>query len=149
MTTAAAVTSDGAHLSTAADYVGLNPEQRYKVVSKHFPAWLLLEPIEFPAHHSTYGWACLVDGCEGVFVSTYSQLLCDVHRKQFYFLKGSTSLTEFVRGAEPVQTQTYGWALVRRDGCKICGANREAQQKGYCNSPCSLVQAGQTQAPDQ
>ena len=65
MTAAVAATADVAVLATADDYLGLTAEQRYNVVSQHFPSWLLTEPIEFPAHHSTYGWACRVDGCDG------------------------------------------------------------------------------------
>jgi hypothetical protein len=67
---AVAATADVAVLATAEDYLGLTAEQRYNVVSQYFPLWLLTEPIEFPAHHPTYGWACRVDGCDGVLPAT-------------------------------------------------------------------------------
>ena len=43
-------------VASATDYLGLTAEQRYDIVSQHFPTWLVTEPIEFPAHHPTYGW---------------------------------------------------------------------------------------------
>lgn len=131
MTTAAART-DSCHLNTVEDYLGLTKDERYKASSQHFPAWLLREPIEFPAHHPTYGWACLVHGCEGTPNSTTSVLLCARHRKQFSHLEQGTNLDEFVRGATPIQAQSFGRALARRGGCKVCGTNREAHQHGYC-----------------
>lgn len=130
MTIAAEV--DAAEITDVDGYLGLSPEQRYNVASQHFPPWLLLEPIEFPSHHSTYGWGCRVDRCEGASTKTNTQHLCDGHRRQLFVVQDSTSMEEFLQGAEPVQAHRYGWALTRRADCKICGSNREAQQHGYC-----------------
>ena len=105
MTAAVAATADVAVLATADDYLGLTAEQRYNVVSQHFPSWLLTEPIEFPAHHSTYGWACRVDGCDGVLPATHTRLLCNRHATQFHRADDSTSLDEFVRDADPGRTR--------------------------------------------
>src|ERR1700741_3144965 len=111
MTTAAVVTTDAAAIATIGDYLGLSPEQRYNEVSQHFPPWLLLEPIEFPAHHATYGWACRVEGCEATMTATRAQLLCDQHGKAFRRVEKSTSLEEFIRGAKPSSARSFGWAL--------------------------------------
>lgn len=131
MTSVVAATADVAVLATADDYLGLTAEQRYNVVSQHFPSWLLTEPIEFPAHHPTYGWACRVDGCDGVLPATHTRLLCNRHAPQFHRADDSTSLDEFVGDADPERTGRVGWALTRRAGCRLCGANRGAQQHGY------------------
>ncbi|MCH9729259.1 MAG: site-specific integrase [Actinomycetia bacterium] len=120
--------------ATASDYLGLSVEQRYRVVSQHFPPWLLTEPIEFPADHPTYGWACLVEDCLGALDTTDTRLLCSGHARQYRRLKDSVDLDEFVRDAEPVKPTMLGWALSRRPDCGICGSNREAIQRGYCHS---------------
>ena len=130
MTIAAEV--DAAEITDVDGYLGLSPEQRYNVASRHFLPWLLLEPIEFLSHHSTYGWGCRVDGCEGASTKANTQHLCDGHRRQLFVVQDSTSMEEFLQGAEPVQAHRYGWALTRRADCKICGTNREAQKHGYC-----------------
>ena len=57
---------DHPRLSIADDYLALSLEQRYEVMSQRFPTWLKKEPIVFPAHHPTYAWACLVDGCNSM-----------------------------------------------------------------------------------
>ncbi|QNJ90042.1 tyrosine-type recombinase/integrase (plasmid) [Mycolicibacterium fluoranthenivorans] len=126
------MTTDTAAIATIGEYLGLSPEQRYDEVSRHFPPWLLLEPIEFPAHHATYGWACRVEGCEATISATRAQLLCEQHGKLFRQVEKSTSLEEFIRGAKPFNAQSFGWALSRRADCKICGPNREAHQHDYC-----------------
>ena len=67
--------------STTSDYLGLTVEQRYDVISQHFPSWLLTEPIEFPTHHETYGWACRVQGCGGRLSPTETRLICISHAR--------------------------------------------------------------------
>lgn len=109
MTIAAEV--DAAEITDVDGYLGLSPEQRYNVASQHFPPWLLLEPIEFPSHHSTYGWGCRVDRCEGASTKANTQHLCDGHRRQLFVVQDSTSMEEFLQGAEPVQAHRYGWAI--------------------------------------
>lgn len=128
----AATTAQAPVLETASDYLGLSVEQRYSVVSQHFPPWLLAEPIEFPAHHPTYGWACLVDDCVGALSATCKDLLCSEHLKQYRAVKDSTDLHQFVRGATAGQFAQLGWALSRKPDCAICGINRRADQLGYC-----------------
>jgi hypothetical protein len=149
VTAAVAETADVAVLATADDYLGLTAEQRYNVVSQHFPSWLLTEPIEFPAHHSTYGWACRVDGCDGVLPATHTRLLCNRHATPFHRADDSTSLDEFVRDADPGRTRRVGWALTRRAGCRLCGANREAQQHGYCQQHASSLRHARRQGVDE
>lgn len=144
MNTAAGITADRASLTTAEDYLGVSAEQRYEAVSRHFPPWLLLEPIEFPSHHETFGWECLVSGCEGAFAPTDTRMLCDRHRKQFFDGQESTSLEEFLRHAEPVQAQSFGWALARRTSCEICGTNREAHVGGYCQGHANSLRKAKT-----
>lgn len=128
----AATTAQALVLQTASDYLGLSVEQRYSVVSQHFPPWLLTEPIEFPAHHPTYGWACLVDECVGALSATCKDLLCSEHLKQYRAVKDSTDLDQFVRGATAGQFAQLGWALSPKHDCAICGVNRRADQLGYC-----------------
>jgi hypothetical protein len=149
VTAAVAATADVAVPATADDYLGLTAEQRYNVVSQHFPSWLLTEPVEFPAHHSTYGWACRVDGCDGVLPATHTRLLCNRHATQFHRADDSTSLGEFVRNADPGRTRRVGWALTRRAGCRLCGANREAQQHGYCQQHASSLRHARRQGVDE
>lgn len=149
MTAAVAETADVAVLATADDYLGLTAEQRYNVVSQHFPSWLLTEPIEFPAHHPTYGWACRVDGCDGVLPATHTRLLCNRHATPFHRAVDSTSLDEFVRDADPGRTGRVGWALTRRAGCMLCGANREAQQHGYCQQHASSLRHARRRGVDE
>lgn len=96
--TAAATVAEPPVLATASDYLGLTAEQRYSVVSQHFPPWLLGEPIEFPAHHPTYGWACRVEGGGGLR-ETDPRLLCCEHVKQYRRLGPTGDLDEFVRSA--------------------------------------------------
>ncbi|ORU98094.1 site-specific integrase [Mycolicibacterium canariasense] len=129
---AAATTAQTPVLETASDYLGLTVEQRYSVASQHFPPWLMTEPIEFPAHHPTYGWACLVDECAGALSATCKDLLCSEHLKQYRAVKDSTDLDQFLRGAKAGQFAQLGWALTCKPDCAICGANRRATQLGYC-----------------
>ena len=118
--------------STTSDYLGLTVEQRYDVVSQRFPSWLLTEPIEFPPHHETYGWACRIEGCGGCLSPTATRLICISHAQEYRCLQDSVGLDEFVRNAEPVASARSGWALSRRPDCVICGNNREAWKSGYC-----------------
>ena len=118
--------------STQTDYLGLTVEQRYHVVSQRFPSWLLTEPIEFPPHHETFGWACRVEGCGGCLSPTETRLICISHAKEYRRLQVSVGLDEFVRNAVPVTSARSGWALSRRPDCAICGSNREAWKSGYC-----------------
>lgn len=134
MTTAVVTTTGAHHLGTVDDYLGLTADERYNAAREHFPAWLLSEPIQFPANHPTYGWACMVDECEGIPGSTTSVLLCVGHARQFSHRGDESSLEEFVCNAEPIKAQSFGRALVRREGCKICGTNRESYQHGYCTA---------------
>lgn len=125
--------------STTSDYLGLTVEQRYDVVSQRFPSWLLTEPIEFPTHHETYGWACRVQGCGGRLSPTETRLICISHAQEYRRVQGSVDLAEFVRNADPVSPHTTGWALSRRPDCMICGSNREAWKTGYCTHHGSLL----------
>jgi integrase len=131
MTAAATITEEPV-LATAGDYLGLTAEQRYSVVSQHFPPWLVTEPIEFPLHHPTYGWACRVEGCGGGLRETDARLLCSEHVKQYRRLGPTADLEEFIRNAKPAAAHRLGWALSRKPDCGICGSNREAQQIGHC-----------------
>ncbi|MCH9730618.1 MAG: site-specific integrase [Actinomycetia bacterium] len=122
--------------ATSSDYLGLSVEQRYRVVSQHFPPWLLTEPIQFPPHHDTYGWACRVEGCDGAMAEGIRDLLCPPHSRQYHAVRDSVDVAEFVRGAEPTAARR-GRALSRRPDCAICGSNREsenARRNGYCRS---------------
>lgn len=121
-------------LAEVADYLRLTPEQRYGFICQQFPIWLRSDPIEFPPHHPTFGWACRVSGCGGSIASTYTGQLCSIHAKQYFRVKKSTAFEEFVTAAEPVSAHTLGWALTRRQPCGICGTNREANVRGYCTA---------------
>ena len=119
--------------ASSSDYLGLSVEQRYHVASQHFPPWLLSEPIEFPPHHDTYGWACRVNGCDGAFGGLDNDLLCDRHARQYRAVRGPVTLDEFVSSAEPASVaKSRGWALSRRPDCAICGSNRQSRTNGYC-----------------
>ena len=131
MTAAERITEETA-LATAGDYLGLTVEQRYSVVSQHFPPWLLTEPIEFPPDHDTYGWACRVEDCHGKLDDTGTHRMCSEHRRQYRRLKGSVDLDGFVRNAKPGAKPAMGWALSRASECEICESNREAERHGYC-----------------
>jgi hypothetical protein len=120
-------------LTSAADYLGLTVEQRYAVISEKFPAWLLAEPIVFPTHDRTYGWACRVVGCEAAPTDMQWQFMCWQHSHEYREVKDSISLDEFVRQAKPRRSQ-LGRGLRRRADCQICGSNREARTSGYCRN---------------
>lgn len=122
-------------LRTASDYLGLDARQRYELISQRFPEWLLAEPIEFPRHHETYGWACLVERCEATLNGTQAKFLCDEHRKELRAARklGNTEET-FFANARPKSDQTLGWALTRKAPCKFCGPNREVYGLGQCRS---------------
>lgn len=125
--------------STKSDYLGLTVEQRYHVVSQRFPSWLLTEPIEFPPHHETFGWACRAEGCGGRLSPTETRLICTSHAQEYRRIQESVGLDEFVRSAEPVISARSGWALSRRPDCVICGSNRETWKSGYCNHHLNLL----------
>ncbi len=129
--------------STSSDYMGMTVEQRYSAVSQSFAPWLLTEPIEFPAHHDTYGWACLVEDCPGRVSLTRTRLLCSQHAKQYKRQEGTVELDEFLRDAKPVAASRQGWALSRRPDCVICGSNREALPSGYCTMHANLLRKAQ------
>lgn len=113
-------------LQLQSDDLSLTPEQRYAIVGQEFPEWLIAEPIEFPPHHTTFGWACRVPSCEGTISATYSRQLCDTHRGIFAGLKDSVGFEKFIAEAKPLQPSEWGRALQRRPDCAICGSNREA-----------------------
>ena len=119
-------------VTSATDYLGLTAEQRYDIVSQHFPSWLLAEPIEFPADHPTYGWACRVAGCDAALSTTNTRLLCVGHAEQYRRIRDTVSFDAFVRDADPIFTSSAGWALVRRHECRICGSNRESWAGDFC-----------------
>lgn len=112
----------------------LNADERYSLVSQHFPEWLLAEPIEFPPTHPTFGWACRVPSCEGAISITYSRQLCDTHRRQLYEVRDSIDFETFLAQAEPLLSNEIGWGLRRRPDCTICGTNREGGHGGFCRS---------------
>lgn len=107
--------------------------QRYAVVSQRFPTWLLADPIEFPPYHPTYGWACRVMGCLSALNPTPTTQLCSEHQRQFRLVRTETSLEDFIGGAMPGRAQSLGWALTRRQDCRICGKNREKLSGDYCD----------------
>lgn len=114
-------------LQVWSDDLGLTPEQRYAVVRQHFPEWLVAEPIEFPPHHTTFGWACRVPSCEGTISATYSRQLCDGHRRLFVELEDSVGFDQFIAQAKPLLPSEWGRALQRNADCSICGSNREVR----------------------
>jgi hypothetical protein len=120
-------------LTSAADYLGLTVEQRYAVISEKFPAWLLAEPIAFPEHDRTYGWACRVVGCDAAPTDMQQQAMCWQHSHEYRQVKDSIGLDEFLRQAEPRRSQR-GRGLIRRADCRICGSNREVRTSGYCRN---------------
>ena len=133
MTVDAEITSapSASTLAAATDYLGLTPEQRYAVISEKFPVWLLAEPIVFPRHDLTYGWACRVPGCEAAPTDMQLQFMCWRHTHQYREVKESLSVEEFLGQAKPFHSM-LGRGLRRRAGCRICEDNREARRLGYC-----------------
>jgi integrase len=123
-------------LSVAADYLDLAPEQRYVVISQRFPSWLISEPIVFPMHEPTYGWACLVNGCNSMVRSSHAHRgqFCALHFRAFNQVMTVVSMEDFLRDAKPLGRHGLGWALYRKRACTVCGSNREAQCSGYCPS---------------
>lgn len=118
---------------TAADYLQLPVEQRYELISQTFPAWLLAEPIMFPRNHSTYGWGCPVNGCDGAIGTTITSLLCIFHAREYRAVQESMSMAEFTTTAAPHGSRSWAWALQRRPRCSICGEAREATGNGLCS----------------
>lgn len=137
--TAAEPVAESLAPGTTSQYLGLSAEQRYSVVSQRFSPWLLTEPIEFPPHHDTFGWACRVEGCDGGMGPTETRLVCIPHAQEYRRVQNSVGLGEFVRNAEPVTSSKLGWALSRRPDCLICGSNREAWKTGYCTHHGALL----------
>lgn len=107
-------------LTSAADYLGLTVERRYAVISEKFPDWLLAEPIAFPEHDRTYGWACRVAGCDAAPTNMQQQAMCCQHSHEYRQVKDSIGLNEFLRQAKPRRSQR-GRGLKRRADCRICG----------------------------
>lgn len=120
--------------ATAADYLGLSPERRYEIVSQRFPDWLSAEPIEFPPHHPTYGWACRVDGCDGTVAGMTLRLLCVQHTREFALLEDETDLEDYLAAARPCRSHASGWGLARKPSCDIAGCPREVGGERYCPS---------------
>jgi integrase len=121
-------------LTAAVDYLGLDPEDRYRVISQQFPAWLLHEPVVFPRHDPTYGWSCRVNGCTSLICNSATVLLCNQHIKNYSAMKAVVTIEDFIRDAKPAGLHKLGWALTRRKLCTICGDNREADYLGYCGA---------------
>ncbi|MFE3029028.1 tyrosine-type recombinase/integrase, partial [Nocardia tengchongensis] len=121
--------------ATAGEYLGLSPEKRYEIVSQRFPNWLAAEPIEFPAHHPTYGWSCRVEGCQSTLHETSpSHLLCIDHSRRFAEVKDSVSYDDFLAAATPNTSQIYGRALARNADCLVEDCPRERLSRGYCRA---------------
>ena len=110
MTVDAEITSapSASTLAAATDYLGLTPEQRYAVISEKFPVWLLAEPIVFPRHDLTYGWACRVPGCEAAPTDMQLQFMCWRHTHQYREVKESLSVEEFLGQAKPFHSMRDG-----------------------------------------
>lgn len=141
--------SGPALVETASDYMELSAEQRYELISQKFPAWLLTEPIVFPRNHSTYGWACPVNACDGAIGTTNTNLLCIAHPREFTLLRGSKTLAEFAATAAPIRSKSWAWALERRPGCSICGDNREAAGNGLCSQHNKRLRRARQQGIDE
>jgi integrase len=148
MRAAAGPIVEPAALDVASDYLGLSPEQRYNAVSQHFPPWLLQEPVEFPPHHRTFGWSCLVHECAAALAPTSTVLLCSSHLKAYNRVKDATGLDDYVRDAEPL-VASMGWALSMKARCLICGDNRESQIDGYCGAHASSWQRARRRGTDE
>jgi len=133
------MSAEAVRLSTTSEYLALTPERRYEATSQQFPEWLLAEPIQFPRHDPTFGWACRVDGCEAALSPTDTSLLCSQHVKKFRQVKDEVGIEEFVLSAQPSGAHRLGWALTRKPDCPICGANREVAQLGHCTRHSDLL----------
>ncbi|MAS04590.1 MAG: transposase [Ahrensia sp.] len=134
MTTAPAVEVEIPPLEVATDYLGLTPEQRYGLASQKFPDWLLKEPVEFPPHHPTFGWACIVEGCLCPQGWSQTHMLCIQHIKAYRKVRDTTSMEDFIRDAKPVEERRTYWALIRHPDC-LCGCKREGiRGYGYCTN---------------
>ncbi|MGN2638963.1 hypothetical protein ACTD5D_22930 [Nocardia takedensis] len=121
-------------VAVAADFLELSFEERYDIVSQRFPDWLLAEPIEFPPHHPTFGWACQVDGCDRALAPTTTRMLCLAHTKEYNRIKDATDFEEFLAAATARRAKQVGWALVRKPSCAIAGCPREFTRLTYCTS---------------
>jgi integrase len=121
------------HLVSAEDYLGMDAEQRYDIIKAKFPDWLLASPIQFPRTHDTFGWGCRVSQCEGQLNETTLVRLCVDHLRRFRAVRSTMEIDEFAATAEPVGTQKFGWGLIRKPECAICG-HREATLGRYCQA---------------
>lgn len=90
---------------------GLSFERRYEIVSEQFADWLVMEPIQFPPQHPTYGWACRVSECEGAVAPTHTTYLCDKHAKQYSLSNPTADVEDFISSAEPIDRSRIGFAL--------------------------------------
>lgn len=114
--------------------VDASPDQRYAASAAAFPPWLLTDPIEFPPHHPTYGWACRVSGCEATLSAHSRQHLCVAHGKGFAEVKKDIDIDTYIRSKQACSARSIGWGLERRAPCRICGPTREALQNGLCTA---------------
>lgn len=89
---------------------GLSFERRYEIVSEQFADWLVMEPIQFPPQHPTYGWACRVSECEGAVAPTHTTYLCDKHAKQYSL----SNPTADVEDSFPALNRSIGHESVSR-----------------------------------
>ena len=92
MTIAQDVEIQAAEREDVGQYLGLSTAQRYELASRKFPDWLLREPIEFPPHHETFGWACLVEGCMCPQGPSQTHSLCQQHIKEYRKVRDHVSM---------------------------------------------------------
>ena len=134
MTIATEIEAENPPLAVVGDYLGLTPEQRYELASQKFPDWLLKEPVEFPPHHPTFGWECVVEGCRCPQGFSQTHLLCTQHIRAYRKARDATSMEDFIREAKPIEERRTFWALVRHPDC-LCGCKREGERGyGYCTT---------------
>lgn len=113
---------------------GLSFERRYEIVSVQFADWLVMEPIQFPPQHPTYGWACRVSECEGAVAPTHTTYLCDKHAKQYSLSNPTADVEDFISSAEPIDRSRIGFALKRFPECTVEHCSREASGRGLCTA---------------
>lgn len=127
------VPEETAPLTAAEDFLALSPAQRYTQIKSVFEPWLLTEPIIFPRHHETYGWACDVPNCEAVVGDT-AKGFCVGHAKEYAALRDTMTAAEFAAQATPMSSTTLGWALLRLPACSInrCPRERTSSMAKHC-----------------
>lgn len=123
--------------------------QRYSASRETFPTWLLREPIEFPSHHATFGWACLVPECEAALTMNTRYLLCVQHANRFRKMKNGIDIDAYVRSEHPGPARSIGWGLKRRSPCEVCGPVREAQQLSLCTAHSTSRRLAQKRGVDE